>query len=44
MNKTRFNEATQASDDLIQKLDDKNKQDFGYYLLRSNYKVKIKKK
>lgn len=39
MNKVRFNETLKDPNDLIHQLDDKNKQDYGYYLLRSNYKV-----
>ncbi|CAF0712172.1 unnamed protein product [Brachionus calyciflorus] len=38
MSKVRFNEPSADPNDLIQKLDDKNKEDYGYYLLRSNYK------
>ena len=44
MNKIRFNEATKAHNDFLQRLDDKSKEDFGYYLLRTNYKVDIKAK
>lgn len=44
MNKIRFNEAPEANNDLYEKLDGKNKEDFGYYLLRTNYKVKYRNK
>lgn len=41
MHSVKFNREFRDPDDLIQKLNPENRVDYGYYLMRTNYKVFI---